>query len=67
MLRVENVLYDSITLHHGSYHSASSNVVSRHHMVRTSLTGSGRCIIQGQPGLDMRTRNGEASINIHIS
>lgn len=39
MPRVENVLYDSMTLDHGSYHSASSNAISRHHMVRTSITG----------------------------
>lgn len=42
MPSIENILCGSMALDHGICHSGSSNVISRHHVVRTSITGEVR-------------------------
>lgn len=44
MLRCENVLDDALTLDRGFCYCGGSNVTNRHHVARTSLTDSARCI-----------------------
>lgn len=44
MPRCANVLYGALTLDRGFCYPGSSNVTNRHHVARTFLTDSARCI-----------------------